>query len=136
MEAVAVFAYAEGFLAAQQWWDEATSQVHGATRHHLALLNFISRQALDTVAPSNFLLTNPVALKQTLSEGGANLIRGAIHYSADLRRVLRNERSEAAKAFEPGKTVALTKGVVVKRTELAEIIQYSPTTESCALSRW
>ena len=122
--------YTEGFLATQRWWDEATSQVHGATRHHLALLNFIARQALDTVAPSNFLLTNPVALKQTLREGGANLVRGAMHSSADLRRLSRNERSEAAKAFEPGKTVALTKGVVVKRTELAEIIQYSPTTKS------
>ena len=123
-------AYAEGFLAAQQWWDEATSQIHGATRHHLALLNFIVRQALDAVAPSNFLLTNPVALKQTLREGGANLARGATHFSADLGRLLHNERSEAAKAFEPGKTVALTKGVVVKRTDLAEIIQYSPTTKS------
>ena len=122
--------YAEGFLATQRWWDEATSQIHGATRHHLALLNFIARQALDTVAPSNFLLTNPVALKQTLSEGGANLMRGGMHFSADLQRLLRNERSEAAKAFEPGKTVALTKGVIVKRTDLAEIIQYSPTTES------
>ena len=122
--------YAEGFLATQRWWDEATSQIHGATRHHLALLHFISRQALDTVAPSNFLLTNPVALKRTLSEGGANLMRGAMHFSADLQRLLRNERSEAAEAFEPGKTVALTKGVVVKRTDLAEIIQYCPTTES------
>ena len=122
--------YAEGFLAAQRWWDEATSQIHGATRHHLALLNFIARQALDTVAPSNFLFTNPVTLKQTLTEGGANLVRGALHYSADLRRLLRNERSEPDKAFKPGETVALTKGAVVKRTDLAEIIQYSPTTES------
>ena len=121
--------YAEGFLAAQRWWDEATSQIHGATRHHLALLNFIARQALDTVAPSNFLFTDPVALKQTLTEGGANLMRGALHYSADLRRLLRNERSEPDKAFKPGETVALTKGAVVKRTDLAEIIQYSPTTE-------
>ena len=31
--------YAEGFLATQRWWDEATSQIYGATRHHLALLN-------------------------------------------------------------------------------------------------
>jgi len=122
--------YAEGFLAAQRWWDEATSQIHGATRHHLALLNFIARQALDTVAPSNFLFTNPVTLKQTLTEGGTNLVRGALHYSADLRRQLRNERSEPDKAFKPGETVALTKGAVVKRTDLAEIIQYSPTTES------
>jgi polyhydroxyalkanoate synthase subunit PhaC len=72
--------YAEGFLATQRWWDEATSQINGATRHHLALLNFIARQALDMVAPSNFVLTNPVALKQTLSEGGTNLIKGSIAF--------------------------------------------------------
>lgn len=122
--------YADGFLAAERWWEEATSEVRGASSHHLAFLNFLGRQALDTVAPSNFLATNPVALKQTLNEGGLNLLRGAMNYSADLRRLLRNERSEAAKAFKPGETVALTKGAVVARTRLAEIIQYSPTTKS------
>ncbi len=125
--------YADGFLAAERWWDEAASGVHGASPHHLALLNFLGRQALDTVAPSNFLATNPVALKQTLREGGLNLVRGAVNYAADLQRLMRNERTEAAKAFKPGDTVALTKGAVVARTRLAEIIQYSPTTKSvCA----
>ena len=122
--------YAASFLAAEQWWDEATSRIHGASPHHLALLNFVGRQALDTVAPSNFLATNPVALKETLREGGINLMRGAINYSTDLQRLLRNERSDADKAFEPGETVAMTKGAVVKRSGLAEIIQYSPTAKS------
>jgi polyhydroxyalkanoate synthase len=35
--------YAESFLAAERWWDEAASQVHGASPHHLALLNFLGR---------------------------------------------------------------------------------------------
>lgn len=122
--------YAASFLAAERWWDEATSHVHGASPHHLALLNFVGRQALDTVAPSNFLATNPVALKQTLREGGINLMRGAINYATDLQRLLRNERSEADQAFKPGETVAMTKGAVVARTGLAEIIQYSPTAKS------
>ena len=122
--------YVEGFLAAERWWDEAASGVHGASPHHLALLKFLGRQALDTVAPSNFLATNPVALKQTLREGGLNLARGAVHYAEDLQRLMRNERCEAEKAFKPGETVALTKGAVVARTPLAEIIQYSPTTKS------
>ncbi len=122
--------YADGFLAAERWWADAMSEVHGASPHHLAFLNFLARQALDTVAPSNFLATNPVALKQTLREGGLNLARGAMNYAADLQRLLRNERSEAAKAFMPGETVALTKGAVVARTRLAEVIQYSPTTKS------
>ena len=80
------------------------------------------------MAPSNFLLTNPVALKQTLRENGVNLIRGAINYATDIGRLARGERSDAEKAFKPGETVAVTKGVVVRRTKLAEIIQYSPTT--------
>ncbi len=120
--------YADACLAAERWWDEATSNIHGASPHHLALLNFAGRQALDMVAPSNFLFTNPVALNQTVREGGANLARGAANFAADLRRILRGERSAAEKAFEPGATVALTKGAVVKRTHLAEIIQYEPTT--------
>jgi polyhydroxyalkanoate synthase subunit PhaC len=122
--------YVDGFLAAERWWDEAASGVHGASPHHLALLNFLGRQALDTVAPSNFLATNPVALKQTLREGGLNLARGAVNYAEDVQRLMRNGRSEAEKAFKPGETVALTKGAVVARTPLAEIIQYSPTTKS------
>ena len=120
--------YADSFLAAERCWDEATSQIHGTTRHHLAVLNFVGRQALDTVSPSNFLLTNPVALKQTLRENGINLVRGAINYATDVGRLARGERSDAEKAYKPGETVAITKGVVVRRTRLAEIIQYGPTT--------
>ena len=51
--------YADAFLAAEGWWDEATSEIKGATRHHLEMVNFVARQALDTVAPSNSLPTNP-----------------------------------------------------------------------------
>ena len=122
--------YADAFLAAEQWWDEATSQIHGASPHHLAMMNFVGRQALDTIAPSNFLAANPDALRRTFREGGLNLARGAINFAADLQRQLRGERSEAERAFRPGETVALTRGAVVKRTDLAEIIQYSPTTPS------
>jgi polyhydroxyalkanoate synthase len=71
-----------------------------------------------------------VALKQTLREGGLNLLRGAMNYANDIQRLLRNERSDQAKAFKPGETVALTEGAVVARTRLAEIIQYSPTTKT------
>ena len=87
--------YADAFLAAESWWDEAASKVHGASPHHLALMNFVGRQALDTMAPSNFLLTNPVALKQTVREGGVNLVRGAMNYATDFGRQLRGERSES-----------------------------------------
>ena len=122
---------ADGFLAAERWRDEAASKVHGASPHHLALLNFLARQALDTVALTNFLAPNPVALKQTLREGGLNLlVRGAMNCAADLQRLMRNERSGAAEAFKLGDTVALINGAVVARPRLAEV---GPTTKSvCA----
>ena len=122
--------YADAFLAAEGWWGEATSEIKGATPHHLEMVNFVARQALDTVAPSNSLPTNPVALKQTINEGGANLLRGALNYALDLNRLLTGQPGEEQKAFKPGERVAITKGVVVKRTPLAEVIQYNPTTPS------
>ena len=73
------------------------------------MVNFFGRQALDAVAPSNSLATNPVALKQTVNEGGANLLRGAINYASDLGRQLRGERSEQEKAFKPGERSPLRK---------------------------
>jgi len=122
--------YVDAFLAAERWWDEATSEVNGAARHHLDMVKFFGRQALDAVAPSNTLATNPVALKQTVNEGGANLLRGAINHGSDLIRQLRGERGEQEKAFKPGETVAITKGIVIKGSRIAEIIQYNPATQS------
>src|SRR3989338_1734659 len=51
--------YQQSFLLAQEWWDEATSTVRGVSRHHSAVLPFLTRQYLDIWAPVNFPLTNP-----------------------------------------------------------------------------
>jgi polyhydroxyalkanoate synthase subunit PhaC len=120
--------FASSFLSAERLWDEATSGVHGATQHHLQMINFVGRQALDLMAPSNFVLTNPEIMKTTIERSGANLADGARLAFEDMQRMLKHERSKADQAFEPGKTVALTPGKVVLRTPLAEVIQYMPTT--------
>jgi polyhydroxyalkanoate synthase subunit PhaC len=120
--------FASGFLFSERLWDEATSNVHGATQHHLQMINFVGRQALDLMAPSNFVLTNPEIVKTTTERSGINLIEGAWLIFEDMQRLLRHERSQADEAFQPGKTVALTQGKVVLRTPLAEVIQYTPTT--------
>ncbi len=120
--------YAEAFLMMERQWDEATKGVHGATSHHLQMLNFAGRQMLDLVAPSNGVLTNPEILKATLDSGGRNLLDGARLAYEDMQRLLDHRRSEVDEAFAPGKTVAITPGKVVLRTSLAEVIQYAPTT--------
>jgi polyhydroxyalkanoate synthase subunit PhaC len=121
--------YAESFLSMERWWDEATRGVHGATKHHLDLLHFVGRQALDMVAPSNFPMTNPEVIKRTVDAKGNNILLGAQYLFDDLQRTLHHQKPAGAEAFEPGKTVALTPGDVVLRTHLVEVIQYHPTTD-------
>lgn len=122
--------YAASFLGAERLWREATSGVHGATAHHLRMIEFVGRQALDLMAPSNFVLTNPEIVTTTVERVGANLVDGAWLAFEDAQRLLRHQRSKADEAFVPGRTVAVTPGKVVLTTPLAEVIQYAPKTSS------
>ncbi|WP_288381301.1 alpha/beta hydrolase, partial [uncultured Massilia sp.] len=119
-------ALSQGFLLSQKWWHRATSGVRGVAPHHADVVTFVARQLLDSVAPSNFLATNPVAQDVTRARGGENLLRGALRFGADLRRALAG--TPAAVAFRPGREVAVTPGTVVMKNRLVELIRYAPQT--------
>ncbi|MGA7790857.1 MAG: alpha/beta fold hydrolase [Xanthobacteraceae bacterium] len=121
--------YARNFLSMERWWDAATSHVRGVSQRHDDMANFAARQLLDTVAPSNFIATNPEVLARTQAESGANLARGFVNFLEDLTRMRNGAPPRGTEAFKVGETVAVTPGKVVLRTRLAEIIQYSPATE-------
>ena len=120
----------QGFLLTQQWWHIATMGTRGVSRHHEDVVTFAARQFLDMLSPSNFLLTNPVVLNETLKSGGENLIRGLSYEFEDRLRDLTRKKPEGAEAFIVGKNVAVTEGKVILRTRVAELIQYSAKTES------
>jgi polyhydroxyalkanoate synthase subunit PhaC len=119
----------QDFLLYQQWWHRATTDVRGVSRHHEDVVAFMTRQVLDIFAPSNFLLTNPVVLRETFQQGGMNLVRGLQNLIEDAGRAAKGQKPVGAEAFQVGETVAITPGKVVYRNRLIELIQYSPNTD-------
>src|SRR5439155_17800560 len=89
-------------------------------------VRFLARQYADAVAPSNFLATNPEALKLALESGGASIAQGLANLMTDAQRGRIAMTDESA--FEVGRNLALTPGSVVFRNDLIELIQYSPST--------
>jgi len=118
---------AKAYLAAGGTIDglvsDARLSVQDERRVRFALENLV-----DAAAPSNFLLTNPVALDATVSEKGANLVRGARNFVRDMSEAPRLPSSVDGSSFEVGVDVAATPGAVVLRTELFELLHYAPQT--------
>jgi polyhydroxyalkanoate synthase subunit PhaC len=118
----------QSFLFHQQWWHNATTGIRGVTKQHERVLSFATRQMLDMLSPSNFLMTNPVALQRTFETGGLNLVQGARNLTEDWERTVSGKKPYGAERFEVGRNLAVTPGKVIYRNRLIELIQYAPAT--------
>ena len=92
---------------------------------------FYVRQIANAISPSNFVLTNPELLRETLSSNADNLVRGMRMLSEDIQAGeghLKIRQSDAS-TFEVGRNLALTPGKVVFQNDLMQLIQYQAATE-------
>ena len=121
----------QSYLITARHIQNAVANVEGLPPESQKKVAFFTRQFVDAMAPSNFALTNPQVLRETLASGGQNLLKGLNNLLADLEKGGGNLHISMTdeKAFQLGKNVATTPGKVVFQTELMQLIQYVPMTK-------
>ncbi|MEK9755231.1 MAG: class I poly(R)-hydroxyalkanoic acid synthase, partial [Rhodospirillaceae bacterium] len=104
------------------------SGVEGMDKKTANKVDFYTRQFIDALSPSNFVMTNPEVLRATLESGGENLVKGLENLLSDLEEgngQLRIKMTDP-NAFKVGKNIATTPGKVVFRNDLMELLQFDP----------
>jgi polyhydroxyalkanoate synthase len=93
---------------------------------------FYTRQYINSVSPTNYVMTNPEVCREVLRTEGKNLVKGTENFLRDLEQ----SPLEALKitqtnedAFELGKDLAYTPGKVIYQNDLIQLIHYAPETE-------
>lgn len=102
--------------------------VQGVDDDQRERMRFQARGFLDAMSPSNFPATNPEVLDHTIETRGENLLQGMQNMLADLGKGQLTHTDHTA--FELGRNLAMTPGKVMHQTDLYELIQYSPTTDT------
>src|SRR5687767_13612002 len=121
----------QSYLISSRHIREAVASVDGLSDESEKKIAFFTRQYVDALAPSNFLLTNPQVLRETVQSGGQNLVRGLNNLLSDIEKgggELRISMTDET-AFQLGRNVATTPGKVVYQTPLMQLIQYQPATD-------
>ena len=121
----------QSYLLTARWLQNTVREVEGIDARTARKVDFYTRQFVDALAPSNFVMTNPEVLRATIESRGENLLQGLKNLLDDLER---GKGRLAIKmtdmnAFRIGENIAVTPGKVVFQNDLIQLIQYTPTTE-------
>jgi polyhydroxyalkanoate synthase len=120
----------QSYLITARHMQQAVAQVNGLPPESQRKVAFFTRQFVDALAPSNFLMTNPQVIRETIATGGENLMRGMNNLLRDLERgggQLRVSMTDET-AFQLGRNVATSPGKVIFQNDLMQLIQYLPIT--------
>ncbi|MES9878747.1 MAG: class I poly(R)-hydroxyalkanoic acid synthase [Candidatus Sedimenticola sp. 1PA] len=117
----------QSYLLSSRW---LTGLIEDSTldKNTKAKCEFYTRQFIDAMSPSNFALTNPEVIKETIESNAKNLVVGLENLMKDMNQGRITMTDEAA--FELGKNLATTPGSVVYENDLIQLIQFKPLTET------
>ena len=121
----------QAYLLTAGWADRLVKDADGVDPLTRQRAEFYIKQIVNAVAPTNFVLTNPELLRETMTSKAENLVTGMKMLTEDIQAGkgnLKIRQSDSA-GFEVGKNLATTPGKVVFQNELMQLIQYAPATE-------
>jgi polyhydroxyalkanoate synthase len=121
----------QSYLLSARYMQRLVHDAEGLDDKTAQKVDFYTRQFVDAMSPTNFVMTNPEVLRRTAETGGENLLKGLSNLLTDLERGqgnLRIRMTDESK-FKVGENIAVTPGKVVYQNDLMQLIQYTPTTE-------
>jgi polyhydroxyalkanoate synthase len=118
----------QAFLATQEHLHEWVSEIKMSELEH-ARAKFVMGMITDAMAPTNTLIGNPAATKRVVDSGGLSLLKGMKNLYEDLTKNGGLPSQVDKRPFKVGENLAVSKGAVVWKNEMLELIQYTPTTE-------
>ena len=122
----------QAYLVTSRWAGDLVEHADGLDERTRHKAGFYVKQIANAISPSNFILTNPELFRETVASSGENLVRGMRMLAEDItagKGDLKLRQADYSR-FEIGKNIAVTPGKVVGRSDVAEIIQYEPSTET------
>ncbi|KRB14116.1 poly(3-hydroxyalkanoate) synthetase [Mesorhizobium sp. Root695] len=122
----------QAYLVTSRWAADLVEHAEGLDEHTRHKASFYVKQVSNAISPSNFILTNPELFRETVASNGENLVRGMKMLAEDIAAGKGDLKLRQAdySPFEIGRNIATTPGKVVGRSDVAEIIQYDPATET------
>ncbi|RAN34914.1 alpha/beta fold hydrolase [Hyphomonas pacifica] len=118
----------QAYLATQEHLNDWVAELSMTELEH-ARAKFVMSMITDAMAPTNTLLGNPAATKRVVDSGGLSLLKGLKNAYTDLTRNGGLPSQVDKRPFKVGENLATTKGSVIWKNEMMELIQYQPLTD-------
>ena len=120
------------YLLTTKWAQELVHDAEGLDLPTRRKAEFYMQQITNALSPSNFVLTNPEVLRETVASSGENLARGLTMLAEDIAagKGMLKIRQSNPDNLVVGVNMATTPGKVIYQNEMMQLIQYSPTTEN------
>lgn len=122
----------QSYLLSSNWLNSLVAEVDGVDPATKRRVEFFTKMLTDAFSPSNFLMSNPAALREAVQTQGESIVRGMENFAADLERgggQLAISQTDLAK-FKVGENVATAPGKVIYQNDILQLLQFDPTTET------